>query len=293
MQIADLNTNAENQWCPGCPNFGILTALKRAVIQLDIDPARLCLVSGIGQAAKLPHYLRSHVFNGLHGRAIPAAIGIHVARPEMTTIVTSGDGDLYGEGGNHLLHALRRNPNLTVMVHNNQLYALTKGQGSPTTPRGETTRLQFEGMPLAPIDFLAIAIAHNCGFVARGYARDLDRLTQLMVGAIEHRGLSLLEIVQPCITWSRHPMSWYDERVQPVPEDHDPTDQGRAIELAREAPDRLRSGILYQRPPRELFGAAFREQTGERPLAELPAVGHGAIEDRIAARFVDVDRSAA
>jgi 2-oxoglutarate ferredoxin oxidoreductase subunit beta len=179
------------------------------------------------------------------------------------------------------------------MVHNNQLYALTKGQGSPTTPKGEPTRLQFDGMPVSPIDFLAIAIAHECGFVARGYARDLDELVRLMVRAIQHRGLSLLEIVQPCITWSRHPMDWYDERVEPVPEDHDPGDRGRAIELAREAPDCLRTGILYKRPARELFGDAFRDRVGDRPLADLRPVGKSLIEERISARFVDVDRSAA
>ncbi len=281
MQIADLNTSAENQWCPGCPNFGILTAMKRAIIELEIAPHRLCLVSGIGQAAKLPHYVKANVFNGLHGRAIPAAVGLHVAQPDLTTIVASGDGDLYGEGGNHLLHALRRNPDITVIVHNNQLYALTKGQGAPTTPQGEPTRLQFEGMPLRPIDFLSIAIVHDCTFVARGYARQIDRLRDLIVQAVRHRGLSLLEVVQPCITWSRHPLDWYDERVVDVPNDHDPTDRQAALELARKAPDVFPVGVLYEIEERDLFGAPYRERFGSDPLAELPTLDRRVLEARI------------
>ncbi len=281
MEIADLNTSAENQWCPGCPNFGILTAIKRAVIKMEIAPHRLCLVSGIGQAAKLPHYVKGNVYNGLHGRAIPAAIGIQMAQPEMTTIVCSGDGDLYGEGGNHLLHALRRNPDITVIVHNNQLYALTKGQGSPTTPQGEPTRLQFEGMPLRPIDFVSIAIVHDCSFVARGYARRIDALSDLIVQAVRHRGLSLLEVVQPCITWSRHSVDEYDERVVDVPEDHDPNDRQAALMLAQQAPDAFPVGVLYQTEERELFGAGYRERFGSQPMVERPPIDRQVIRERI------------
>jgi len=190
--IEDYASSAENQWCPGCPNFGIQTALKRALAERDLPPHEVCLVSGIGQAAKIPHYVRANVFNGLHGRAIPAAIGIHVANPRLTTIVSSGDGDLYGEGGNHLLHAFRRNPDLTVIVHDNRIYALTKGQGSPTTPRGEKTRLQVDGVEIDPAQILATAIVHGCTFVARGFAGDIDGLTGILSRAIAHRGLSLV-----------------------------------------------------------------------------------------------------
>ncbi len=130
-ELTDYKSPAENQWCPGCPNFGILTALKRALAALDRAPHEVCLVSGIGQAAKLPHYLKCNFFNGLHGRALPVATGIKIANPDLTTIVTTGDGDCYGEGGNHFLHALRRNPDITVIVHDNRVYALTKGQASP------------------------------------------------------------------------------------------------------------------------------------------------------------------
>jgi len=271
------SSEAENQWCPGCPNFGIQTAVKRALRSLDLAPHQVCLVSGIGQAAKLPHYIRANVFNGLHGRALPAATGVHVANPQLKTIVTSGDGDLYGEGGNHFLHALRRNPDITVVVHNNQLYALTKGQASPTTPRGETTRLQVRGVEVDPAHMLATAVIHNCTFVARGSALDLDELADILTHAIGHRGLSLVEVVQPCITWGRHPISWYRDRLVPVPTDHDPTDRARALDLALESGDVVHVGVLFRQPERPTFAASYRTRLGDGPLAELPPIGRDVI----------------
>ena len=284
--IDDYRSDVENQWCPGCPNFGILTALKRALVALDRAPHEVCLVSGIGQAAKLPHYLAANVFNGLHGRAVPAAIGIAVANPALTTIVTSGDGDLYGEGGNHLLHALRRNPNLTVVVHNNQIYALTKGQAAPTTPRGERTRLQFDGVEVDPARMLATAIVHDCTFVARGFAGEIDELAEMLERAIAHRGLSIVEVIQPCITWGNHPIDWYRERIEPVGADHDSTDRAAAIALALRAPDRLVTGTLYRTAERPTFAASYRDRVGGTPMAELPSVDRATLEKRLAALTV-------
>lgn len=279
--IEDYKSDIENQWCPGCPNFGVLAALTQALVALDLAPHEICLVSGIGQAAKLPHYLRANVFNGLHGRAIPAAIGIHVANPSLKTIVTSGDGDLYGEGGNHLLHAFRRNPDITVIVHNNQIYALTKGQAAPTTPRGERTRLQFDGVELNPLRMLATAIVHGCTFVARGFAGEIDHLADILRRAVEHRGLSLVEVIQPCITWGNHPIEWYRERIEPVGNEHDPSDRDRAIALALRAPDRFATGVLYELPPQPTFGASYRERVGEGPLAELGPVDRSILSAQI------------
>jgi len=279
-------SEAENQWCPGCPNFGVLTALKRALGQLSLPPRQVCLVSGIGQAAKTPHYLAAHVFNGLHGRAIPAATGIAIAHPELKTIVTSGDGCLYGEGGNHLLHAVRRNPDITVIVHNNQIYALTKGQASPTTPRGEKTRLQVHGVEAHPAQMLATAIVHGCTFVARGFASDIEGLSALLQRAIRHRGLSLVDVVQPCITWGNHPVDWYRDRTMAVPEDHDPRDRARAIQLALEAPDRFPLGVLYEADPVAVFGEAYASAHGQGPMFAQPIIHHSIIEARIASHRV-------
>ena len=275
-------SDIENQWCPGCPNFGILAALKRALVTLDKPPHEVCLVSGIGQAAKLPHYLSCNVFNGLHGRAIPAAIGIHVANPTLETIVTTGEGDCYGEGGNHFLHALRRNPDITVIVHNNRRYALTKGQASPTTPIGERTRLQFDGVQLQPAQMLATAIVHGCTFVARGFAGEIDHLSELLAQAISHSGLSIVDVIQPCITWGTHPVSWYKERIEILDQEYDPTDAVSALKLATEGMDRIPIGVLYETPSRPLFAADYHQRVGHRPLAELEPVGKDAIEARLA-----------
>jgi len=284
-------SQVENQWCPGCPNFGILTALKRALVELELAPHEVCLVSGIGQAAKLPHYMKCNVFNGLHGRPIPAAIGIHLANPELTTIVTSGDGCIYGEGGNHFLHALRRNPDITVLIHDNQIYALTKGQGSPTTRRGERTRLQFDGVQLDPSQMLATAIVHGCTFVARGFAGDLDGLALLIRRAITHRGLSVVDIIQPCITWGTHPVDWYQERAIPIPQDHDPTDRDRAVALALETPDTFPVGVLYETPPRPTFAASYRTRVGAGALARLDRVPRTVLEAYLARFTVNGSRT--
>uniref|UniRef100_A0A832EIY8 2-oxoacid ferredoxin oxidoreductase n=1 Tax=Desulfacinum infernum TaxID=35837 RepID=A0A832EIY8_9BACT len=255
------------QWCPGCPNFGILTAVKKALAGLGLKPHDVCLVSGIGQAAKLPHYLRCHFFNGLHGRAIPVATGIHAANPHLTTLVTTGEGDCYGEGGNHLLHAFRRNPHITVIVHNNEIYALTKGQGSPTTPVGEIRSLHLHGVEAAPINMLAVAVAHRCPFVARGFALDPEALSTLIMEGVRWPGLALIEVIQPCITWGRHPLDWYRERARPIPETHDPTDPKAALSLLLEEENRFMVGCFYKNATRTLFGARFRQRFGETPLA--------------------------
>jgi len=278
---ATYRSDVENQWCPGCPNFGILTALAKSLVKLNKAPHEVCLVSGIGQAAKLPHYLRCNVFNGLHGRAIPAAIGIHVANSMLTTIVTTGEGDCYGEGGNHFLHALRRNPDITVIVHNNRRYALTKGQASPTTPTGEPTRLQFDGVTLAPAQMLATAIVHGCTFVARGFAGEIDHLSGLLASAIAHQGLSIVDVIQPCITWDAHPVSWYQERIEILASKHDPNDVASALKLATEGTERIPIGVLYKTAPKPLFAASYCERTGNRPLAQLEPVGKDAVKERL------------
>ncbi len=269
LTVKDYKSDAEIQWCPGCPNHGILQALKMALVQLGKAPHEICVVSGIGQAAKLPHYLKCNFFNGLHGRAIPAALGIHVANPKLTTIVTTGEGDCYGEGGNHFIHALRRNPNITVVVHNNEFYALTLGQASPTTLPGKRRTLHPKGVEIAPINMPAIAITHNCTFVARGFAGDIDHLRDLLVEAINHPGLSYVDVIQPCITWGIHPVSWYKERVYKLGDDYDPGNREAALKKTAEWGERMLIGILYRTPPREVFASRFRKEVTDRPLPQL------------------------
>src|SRR3989338_7776353 len=196
MDIKDLASNDEIAWCPGCGDFGILTAVKQALVKLGRPPKDILLVSGIGQAAKLPHYVKSNCFNGLHGRALPAAAGAKIANRELTVLVTTGDGDCYGEGGNHFMHNIRRNLDITVIVHDNQIYGLTKGQASPTTDTGMVTKVQTEGVILEPIRPLEIAIALGAGFVARGYSTDGDHLSSLILEGIRHKGFALIDVLQ-------------------------------------------------------------------------------------------------
>lgn len=235
-------------WCPGCGNFLILQVLDKAIEAAGVDRRKLVLVSGIGQAAKLPHYTRANVFNGLHGRAVPAGTGIKLANHELEVVITSGDGDMYGEGGNHLLHAIRRNIGLKAFVHNNQVYGLTKGQASPTSDPGFVTPVQPHGVVNAPLNPLAVAIAQDCSFVARSFAGNQVHLQAMMVAALEHGGgFALLDILQPCPTYNKvNTYQWYRQRVRPVDASHDPFNRTRALELAFRWGDEIPIGIIYR-----------------------------------------------
>jgi 2-oxoglutarate ferredoxin oxidoreductase subunit beta len=260
---------ADVAWCPGCGNFPILKALKEALAELDIDPTQLVMVSGIGQAAKIPHYVRAHVFNGLHGRALPPATAIKAANPRLTVIAESGDGDMYGEGGNHFIHCIRRNPNITNIVHDNRVYGLTKGQASPTSPLGFKTSVQVHGVSLEPFNPLAVAIALDASFVARANAQDREQTKDLMEKAIGHKGYALLDILQPCVTYNKlNTYQWFKEHTYYLDESHDPRNRMAAFQKALET-DRLPLGVFYlspDKPPFEDTTGVYREDS--RPLYE-------------------------
>ncbi|HUU11305.1 MAG TPA: thiamine pyrophosphate-dependent enzyme [Phycisphaerae bacterium] len=245
-----INPPSDNRpaWCPGCGNVAILKALDRAIEAAGVDRAKLVLVSGIGQAAKTPHYTRANVFNGLHGRALPAATGIKLANHDLEVVVTSGDGDMYGEGGNHFLHTLRRNIGLKMFVHNNQVYGLTKGQASPTSDLGFVTKIQTHGVLARPVQPLALAVVEDCSLVMRSFSGAAEHLVAMMVEALKHTGGTvLLDILQPCISFNRvNTFKWYKDRVRPVPEDHDPYDRARALELALAWGDEIPIGVIYR-----------------------------------------------
>ncbi|MFW5837214.1 MAG: thiamine pyrophosphate-dependent enzyme, partial [Desulfovibrionaceae bacterium] len=203
----------ETAWCPGCGNFSINKAVKQALAGLGLAPSQVLLVSGIGQAAKNPHYLKCNVFNGLHGRSLPPAQGAKLANPGLTVIAESGDGCQYGEGGNHFLSALRRNVNITCLAHDNQIYGLTKGQASPTTFQGQKTKAQPYGAPSAAFNPMAVAVAMGCGFVARGFSGEIDHLADLLQQAIRHDGFALVDVFQPCVSFNKvNTFKWYQER---------------------------------------------------------------------------------
>jgi len=241
-------------WCPGCGNFPLLKAVKQALVKRGLEPHQVLFIAGIGQAAKTPHYLKANLFNGLHGRCLPVATGAKLANPDLVVIAESGDGCMYSEGGNHFLAAIRRNIDITVLVHNNQVYGLTKGQASPTSDEGFTTKAQPEGVALAPFNPLAVAIALHAGFVGRGYVGLEDDLVQLLVQAINHRGFSLVDILQPCVSFNRvNTYQWYKDRCKPLPSSYDPTDWEAAIRLSQQWGDEIPVGVIYRnsRPPFE------------------------------------------
>ena len=234
-------------WCPGCGNFGILKALNSALVDMNIEPHRILLVSGIGQAGKLPHYTRGNVFNSLHGRPVPPAIGAKIANSELIVIAISGDGDAYGEGGNHFLHAARRNHDITYLVHNNQIYGLTKGQASPTSDFGFITNTTPYGAA-NPVNPIALAIISGASFVARGFSGDIDHLSDLIKKGIAHRGFALIDILQPCVSFNhKNTFQWYRERVRKLEDrEYDRSDRKAALEKALIWGKEIPTGIIYE-----------------------------------------------
>ncbi|HCC68561.1 MAG TPA: 2-oxoacid ferredoxin oxidoreductase [Nitrospiraceae bacterium] len=247
MPSTDDYTGQKPAWCPGCGNFGILRAVKQAFVEFSLEPHQVLLVSGIGQAGKLPHYMRCNTFNGLHGRTLPVATGAKLTNHELTVVAVAGDGDCYGEGGNHLIHAIRRNINITLIVHNNQIYGLTKGQASPTSGVGMTTKVQPDGVILSPFNPIALGVSLNASFVARGFSGDVSHLTGLIKEAINHKGFSMIDILQPCVTFNMlNTFAWYRERVYKLDKSYNPEDRASAFEKSLEWGEKIPIGVIYK-----------------------------------------------
>lgn len=245
--------NIDIAWCPGCGNYAILKTLKQALAELQVAPENLVLVSGIGQAAKAPHYFRTNVFNGLHGRALSPATAIKAANPTLTVIAESGDGDMYGEGGNHFLHTIRRNPDITNIVHNNMVYGLTKGQASPTSQVGFKTPVQVDGVFLEPFNPIAVAIALDAPFVARAFAGDSERTKEILKRAITHKGYALVDVFQPCVTFNKlNTYQWFRNNTYYLDDSYDPHNRSEAFKKAIET-DKLPLGIFYVNFGRKTF----------------------------------------
>jgi len=279
MLPLELYEGVESAWCPGCGNFGMLKAFKQALAELEIRPEQLLVVSGIGQSGKFPHYLKCNTFNGIHGRTLPVATGVRLVNPEMKVVAAAGDGDCYGEGGNHLLATIRRNPDITLSVHNNQIYALTKGQATPTTDQGVKTLLQPEGVAYPPLKALALAVSQDCSWVGRGFAGMVEHLKDLYKQALTHKGFAFLEVLQPCVIFNRiNTYQWYRERVYRVEEEpgYDPENELWAYQKAKEWGDRIPIGVIYRHPrpileevhPVLAAGPPVRLQP-QRPIAQL------------------------
>ncbi len=236
-------------WCPGCGNHSILEALKQALVDSGKRPHEIVIVSGIGQASKAPHYLRCNTFNGLHGRTLPVATGIKLANHGLTVIAEGGDGDGYTEGGNHFIHAMRRNVDITYLVHNNQVYGLTKGQTSPTSDLGYISRTTPMGSLSPPLNPLILAVSMNCTFVARGFSGKPEHLAGLIGEGIRHRGFSFIDILQNCVSFNKiNTFQWYKGRVYDINDDpsYDPRDRTLAFRKAQEWGEKIPIGLIYR-----------------------------------------------
>lgn len=243
LKAKDYKSGVKPIWCPGCGHFAVLSAITRSLAYLELPKERVALISGIGCSSRLPAYVDSFGFHGLHGRALPLATGLKVARPELNVLVTGGDGDGFSIGGNHFLHACRRNIDLTYIAMDNRVYGMTKGQASPTTaPDWAESKLTPHGTGVRRFQPAAIALAAGATFIARGYSGDPKGLTRMLVEAISHAGFSFLHVLSPCITFRPDQRSWKTEvhafAAEPF---NEPVEAARQIH----ADDGLGLGIFY------------------------------------------------
>jgi 2-oxoglutarate ferredoxin oxidoreductase subunit beta len=241
------NTGFLPTWCPGCGDFGIWKSLQGAFAKLGIGPDDGLVVYGVGCHGNMYDWMKMYGFVGLHGRALPVAQGAKIANHKLPVVVVSGDGDCLGEGGNHFIHAAKRNPDLTVIIHDNQVYGLTTGQASPTAKLGFKTKSTPDGVTDEPINPLALALVSGATFVARGFAGDMPGLTELMAQAISHKGFSVLDVLQPCVTFNKvYTYQWFRQRIYKLSDaGYQPIDKFRALERSTEWGDKIPIGVLY------------------------------------------------
>jgi 2-oxoglutarate ferredoxin oxidoreductase subunit beta len=264
MSTADFDTGEKITWCPGCGNFGILNAVKQAIKQLGIPRERVVEVSGIGCHGKITDYVKVNGFHVIHGRVLPVATGIKLSNHDLTVIGHAGDGDAFGIGLGHLAHAARRNIPISYITHDNMVYGLTTGQTSPTSLQGFVTKTSPRGVFEEPVNPVAQALAAHASFVARGYAGDLRHLVEVLKQAFTWRGFSLVDILQPCVTFNKvNTYEYYRERVYKLEESgHEPGDYVAASSKAWEWGERIPIGVIYKK---------------ERPtyLEAFPQLKHG------------------
>lgn len=231
----EYKTDLKPVWCPGCGDFAVLNSVYRALAELRLDPHDTVVVSGIGCSSRLPGYVETYGINSLHGRGLPIATGVKLAAPHLNVIAVGGDGDGIAIGGNHFMHAARRNADLTYIMMDNEIYGLTKGQAAPTTPIGDKTKSTTYGNPEAAVDPCALAISFGATWVGRGFSGDVKGTTELMRRAIEHKGFSFLNIISPCVTWRGDDQTKIiREKIEQLPHDYDPSSRELATRFTNE-----------------------------------------------------------
>ncbi len=280
VELQQYKSDVKPDWCPGCGDFAVLSSLTRVLPILQIPPWQVLVVSGIGCSSNLPGFLSTYGFHGIHGRALPVATGAKLANPELTVIAAGGDGDGYGIGAGHFIHAVRRNLDITYVVMNNEIYGLTTGQASPTSEKEHRTKSTPEGVIENPINPLALAIAAGATFVARGFSGDTKTLQDILVRGIRHKGFSLIDVQSPCVTYNKvNTYDWFKQRFYVAEkEGHDPKDIHAAMEKAMEWPnpdqkrDRVPTGVIYEteayptyedlEPALKRFGPPVKQKLG-------------------------------
>ncbi len=258
--MENYKTSCFPTWCPGCANFAVMTALQNAFLALNLKPQEIICSYDIGCGANMGNFLKTSAFLGLHGRSVPLAAGAKMANPDLTVLAIGGDGGQLGEGGNHLIHAARRNDDITVIILNNFFFSLTTGQASPTTPLGIVSKTTPEGSGVLPLDIVNLSLVAGASFVARTFPGKAEHFTGVITKAIKHKGFSVIEVISPCVTFSKeYNFAYYLQRVKEVKTSCETADE--ALKCARMAKDNVPIGIFYQLE-REVFHKLMLKQVG-------------------------------
>jgi 2-oxoglutarate ferredoxin oxidoreductase subunit beta len=259
----DYKSEVKPTWCPGCGDFGVLNAAYRGLAGLKLAPDQTVVVSGIGCSSRLPHFMKTFGFHSVHGRALPVAQGLKMARPDLTVLAVGGDGDFFSIGAGHLVHAALRNIDITAIIMDNEIYGLTKGQTSPTSPHGHVTKSTPYGLLATQFNPIATALALNMSFVARGYSARPKELAALIEQGVQHKGLAFIHVLSPCPTFFPTFDAW-DAATVPLPGEHDPSNRAQAILLAMEE-EKQYTGLFYreERPTMDQVAHELVKQSKE------------------------------
>ncbi len=244
LAAKDYKSQVKPTWCPGCGDFGVLASVYQSLARLQLDPAQTVIVSGIGCSSRLPFFVQTYGFQTAHGRVLPVAMGVKIANPKLNVLAVGGDGDGFSIGGGHLVHAVRRNPNISYVVMDNEIYGLTKGQTSPTSPQGIKTKSTPFGSSDAPINPMAWVLASGVSFAARAFSGDPKLTSELITAAIEHPGFAFVQVMSPCPTFYNTFDLWRG-KIERLPQDYDPSDRVQAMQQAFRD-DAIPVGLFYR-----------------------------------------------
>jgi 2-oxoglutarate ferredoxin oxidoreductase subunit beta len=261
LEVKDYRSGVKPVWCPGCGDFGVLSATYKALTALQLKPYEVVVVSGIGCSSRIPYFLRTYGIHGVHGRPLPIATGVKMANPALTVLAMGGDGDLMSIGAGHMPHAAARNVDITVIMMDNQIYGLTKAQTSPTSAAGFISKSTPFGAVARPFKPVVLALAYGATFVARGYSARASELSDLIVQGVRHRGFSFIHVQSPCAEF-HNTYNYYDETAAEMPPEHDTSDQAAALHLAL-TEERVHLGVFYRDESKEPFEQRSREFAAE------------------------------